>query len=295
MKDLYLRKTIKIMKGQLTLETIIMLVVLLVLAGVMITLILTTFKPPKSPEERLSRTQFLQKCESLCREKNFGEYCRTYWKGHDWDENGKGNEVIKVGDEGWLTCEDRVYCFLVSPCEDIGYRSYRIEGCAEYLFHFENDRWRDPEKAKEKVLEEVSFSSDCSYPKFLGEVTRQKDIDWYGKYFKKRVNELASQSAGTTGTTPTTGLSFQDCKIDTSAKKVECSSNCQDADLLVITGKNKKGEDINIQGSPTISQGKISLTDSKLADVDCSQEINVVLVCKNPDDSKTASGSCTTS
>jgi hypothetical protein len=303
MKDLYLRKTIKMMKGQLTLETIIMLVVLLVLAGVMITLILTTLKPPTGFKKPLSKQQFLQECQNFCQEKKFAEYCSYYWNGNDWNEDNSPSEVIKVsdGNNDWLACEDRIYCFLVTTCDDLGYGGYKIEACVDHIYNSNLMKFMgDTQKTKDATLATYSFSPLCSESKLHAMVistsatTKKPEIDWYQDIIKKRIDELSGQGGTQTGGT-TGGLSFQDCKINTNTKKIECSSNCQNAELLVITGKNKKGEDITIQGSPTISQGKISLTDSKLADVDCSQEINVVLVCKNPDDSKTASGSCTTS
>jgi hypothetical protein len=61
---------------------------------------------------------------------------------------------------------------------------------------------------------------------------------------------------------------------------------------LVVTGKDMSGNGLTISGSPSITQGKVNLTDSKLGNINCTQDINVVLVFDNPDETGMATGNC---
>jgi hypothetical protein len=275
------------MEGQLTLETIIMLVVLLVLAGVMITLILTTLKPPASPEKVLSKQEFLSMCENYCNdpEKNV-EYCRTYWNGRDWNGNNIPSELIQVGSYNWYACEDRIYCFLIKPCDRLGTGIELLEKCRDLLCGTYIDKYVSADAATNKLKQDISFSTRCSFSNVPDEE------NWYARVFQQGC--VGGGVAG--GTAPAGGVSLQDCKIDTNAKKVECSTNCESANLLIVTGKDKSGNDLVIQGSPSPpAQGKVSLTDSKLGDIDCNEKIYVTLVCENPDGTGWSDGHCLTS
>jgi len=169
------------MKSQLTLETIIMLVVLLVLAGVMITLILTTLKPPTSQEKAISKKEFESLCENYCNDpEKTAEYCRTYWNGNDWNGNKAPNEIIKVGEYNWYTCEDRVYCFLYKPCDRIGTGLALIKRCKEILCGIYLDKYDGDERiATQRLLQDISFSLKCS----ISSVPSEEN--WYDKVFKE--------------------------------------------------------------------------------------------------------------
>jgi hypothetical protein len=170
-------------KAQATLETIIMLVVLLVLAGVMISLILTTLKPPSAPERVISKQEFLSKCENYCNDPNrIAEYCRLYWNGNDWNENKIPNEIIQVGPYNWYTCEDRIYCFLVSPCERLGSGLDLMRKCRDILCGLYMEKYEDEDKATEKLLQDISFSRKCTIVE--SEKVPEED-DWYTKVFKE--------------------------------------------------------------------------------------------------------------
>jgi hypothetical protein len=151
------------MKAQLTLETIIMLVVLLVLAGVMITLILTTLKPPTQPKQAISKQEFLSMCEEYCNdpEKTL-KYCSTYWDGNDWNGNRVPNELIKFDETKLYGCEDRVYCFLVKPCDRLGTGINLIRRCKEIICGTYLDLYEDPNIATQHLKNDVSFSNKCS-------------------------------------------------------------------------------------------------------------------------------------
>jgi Na+-transporting NADH:ubiquinone oxidoreductase subunit NqrC len=194
------------MKGQLTLETIIMLVVLLVLAGVMITLILTTLKPPQFSKKSISKQQFIQECQSLCEAKNYGKYCSYYWDGEDWDGDNSPSEVIKVNDgtNDWLACEDRVYCFLVTTCDDLGYGRYKIEACVDHLYSANLQKFGDEKRAKEATSKLFSFSLKCSYSKFQSTVKSASsvspEVDWYGEIVFAKIGTFPEESISTTTT-----------------------------------------------------------------------------------------------
>jgi hypothetical protein len=188
------------MKAQLTLETIIMLVVLLVLAGVMITLILTTLKPPASPQKVLSKQEFLSQCESYCNDPEKAvEYCRLYWNGKDWNGNNEPNERIQVGTYKWYTCEDRVYCFLVKPCERLGTGLDLIRRCKNIICGTYLDKYGSAEIATAKLLEDIGFSNKCD----LSGIPREED--WYSKVFREGcLGVTGGPGAGGRGTTTTT-------------------------------------------------------------------------------------------
>jgi hypothetical protein len=119
-------------KGQMSLEMVIGLVILLVVAGVVISLLLQQFSDPGPDiENPMEIREFLAECERLCEDKDI-EYCNYYYEGNDWDNNGIGNELIKIGDQKWDVCEDRVYCFFVQPCKK-RFGDQPIKGCAQAL------------------------------------------------------------------------------------------------------------------------------------------------------------------
>jgi hypothetical protein len=175
-------------KAQISLEMIIMLVVLLVLAGVVITLILHFLRPGAitPPEQALAKRDFLAACERFCKDKESVDYCRYYWNGKDWNENKINSEVIKVGKYEWYACEDRIYCFLIYPCEDrFGSGLETMKKCKQLLCQIYTEKYGgDIAKASEVLLKEViTFSPQCSYEKFND--TTPPDENWYDLVFAK--------------------------------------------------------------------------------------------------------------
>jgi hypothetical protein len=186
------------MKSQVTLETIIMLVVLLVLAGVMITLILTTLKPPASPEKVLSKQEFLSQCENYCNDPGkVVEYCRLYWNGNDWNGNKVSYELIQVGAYNWYTCEDRIYCFLVQPCDRLGSGLDLIKRCKDILCGIYLDKYGDANLATQHLLQDIGFSNKCTLS------TLSPEENWYDKIFKGGCQAVVTPP---TPPTPTTTL-----------------------------------------------------------------------------------------
>jgi len=175
-------------KGQLSLEMIIMLVVLLVLAGVIIMLILTFLKPEtfKKGQEEIQKLEFEQKCKALCEAKDL-KFCTTYWDGRDWNFNKQSNEVVRVREgPSFYSCEDRIYCFLVYDCKNwLGSGINQIKRCKEllcksYLEMSDNDiNWATEKLSKD--IGENSFSTECSYETFRNTVEELNEIDWVEK------------------------------------------------------------------------------------------------------------------
>jgi hypothetical protein len=187
------------MKSQVTLETIIMLVVLLVLAGVMITLILTTLKPPASPEKVLSKQEFLSQCENYCNDpEKVAEYCRLYWNGNDWNGNKVPYEITNVGTYNWYACEDRVYCFLVRPCDKLGSGLDLLKRCKDILCGIYMDKYGDANLATTHLLQDISFSNKCS----LSSVPPEEN--WYDKIFREGCEAVAPTPGPTPTPAPTT-------------------------------------------------------------------------------------------
>jgi len=157
-----------------------MLVVLLVLAGVMITLILTTLKPPTSPEKVISKQEFLSQCENYCNDpEKVAEYCRIYWNGNDWNGNKVPYELVQVGAYNWYTCEDRVYCFLVKPCDNLGTGLDLIKRCKDILCGIYLDKYGDEKLATQHFLKDISFSTKCSIS------SAPSEENWFDKILKE--------------------------------------------------------------------------------------------------------------
>jgi len=193
LKAFKLSKLILIMlKAQLTLETVIMLVVLLVLAGVMISLILTTLKPPTSPEKILSKQEFLVQCETYCNDpERVAEYCRLYWGGNDWNGNKVPYEIVQVGAYQWYACEDRIYCFLAKPCDRLGTGLELLKKCRDVLCGIYLDKYEDIELATEALKRDINFSKRCDF------ASVPSDENWYERIFE------SCETVGYPGETPT--------------------------------------------------------------------------------------------
>jgi len=171
-------------KGQMSLEMIIGLVILLVVAGVIIMMLLHYLNPKNVPntQEEMAVRDFKQRCEIYCKDGTLN-YCRYYFEGNDWDNDGITNELVSVGDiVKWQACEDRIYCFLVVPCQRYGENP--IEGCAKQLCNAYKIKYKNNlTLATEGVLEEIIPTTDpvCSHS--LKSIKPQDN--WMYSYFNK--------------------------------------------------------------------------------------------------------------
>ncbi len=170
-------------KGQASLEMVVGLIILLVVAGVVISLVIYYINPQKmpSPGEQLSIRTFLTNCETYCHDMSTNKFCTYYYPGNDWDKNGLKYEIVKVGKYEWPTCEDRVYCFLVYPCDDrFGSGLSAIEKCRQVLCQTYLEKYGgNATLANQSLFDNINFSPKCN----LDEVD---DADnWYKNVFTK--------------------------------------------------------------------------------------------------------------
>lgn len=178
-------------KGQLSLEMVVGLIILLVVAGVVISLVLGFIKPETflKSTRRAKIEEFKSFCKGLC-QSDVLEYCRSYYgmnEGeNDWNGNNKKYELIKVGPYQWYTCEDRVYCFLIEPCELLGENP--IRGCKELLCQSFLEKYEgNVEWANEALLETIQFSTKCNLDRIPADEKERED--WYTRYFKSGCGE----------------------------------------------------------------------------------------------------------
>jgi len=172
--------------AHMSLEVVIGFVILLVVSAVVIGLIFTNINsnPLPTKDTELSQMSFKNKCKTLCADTNSIEYCRYYFRGNknkvfDWDGNGIERESISIGNIiTWEACEDRIYCFLVVPCERFG--SNPIKGCADALCNAYLQKYEgDVLEANEAVFDKIKKGS-CSLP------ANKKD-NWFLEYFPEDV------------------------------------------------------------------------------------------------------------
>jgi len=182
---------------------IVGLIILLVVAAVVISLILyfmrkETIEPLRKGMEK---TKFKQQCEMYCNDVSSLEYCRYYWNGNDWNQNGIKGELIKVEESPykWMTCEDRVYCFLYTYCDRFGRGINAMEKCRELLCQTYLEKYNgDVDAATQALLDDISFSTSCS---MVNNPNVPSIENWYERVF-------AQGCAGTGGVTPSPQLSF---------------------------------------------------------------------------------------
>ena len=151
------------MRGQASLETVVGLIILLVVAGVVISLVIYYINPEKMPEtgKQLEKTAFLTECESYCKDLTSIEYCRYYFEG-DWDKDGLIHQVIQVGKYEWSTCEDRVYCFLAKECEErFGSGLAVMEKCKSMLCQAYMEKYGNSTLATEALRDDIDVSRVC--------------------------------------------------------------------------------------------------------------------------------------
>ncbi|MCK4729958.1 MAG: hypothetical protein KAT28_01425 [Candidatus Aenigmarchaeota archaeon] len=168
--------------ANMSLETIVGFIILLVVAGVIISMILTRISPDSLPYKEIEMQQmdFKNKCDALCTATSSLDYCRSYFEGGadgtDWDGNGGKNELISIGDYvTWDVCEERIYCFSMVSC-DRRFGSSPAKGCASALCQAYLDKYKgNVIKANEAVLDKVK-PGNCQLPSDI-------EDNWFAKYF----------------------------------------------------------------------------------------------------------------
>ncbi|NPA38661.1 MAG: hypothetical protein GXN99_02590 [Candidatus Nanohaloarchaeota archaeon] len=157
-------------KGDKSLEMVIGLMILLVVAGVVIKMFITYVNPSRlqssDPTNNLEFQNFIQSCENLCQKAKAGgtlDYCYTYFPKNDINNNGIPNEVIEVGEARWKACEDRVYCFLVSKCQLPDNTYLTARECVKRLYNSYISYGLPSDKAKTKIKNAL-IPGSCELP-----------------------------------------------------------------------------------------------------------------------------------
>ncbi|MFB6075643.1 MAG: hypothetical protein ABEK17_00725 [Candidatus Aenigmatarchaeota archaeon] len=229
-------KSILSKRGQMSLEMIIGLVILLVVAAVVINIFITKVNVDNlqgPPEQKLAKDEFKNNCESLCKKyQNEGtlEYCRTFYQGNDWDLEKKDDiiNVVKVGEKNWDVCEDRVYCFHAVPC-NWGTGELTMSDCKALFCQAYSEKYNGNLTMATKALkDDIRMSDDLVCKQKLDQIPAMDN--WYKSRFANG-NFCGSGGGIPQSTTTTTGggnsgptLSCQ----KTSSSSIKCSwSNCE--------------------------------------------------------------------
>ena len=158
-------------KGQMSLEMIIGLIILLVVAAVVIKIFMDKMSGDAlSPPETLELEAFRQHCDALCTryvDTNFAgaealAYCEKYFE-IDLNKNGKiPGEAAKL--EGYGLCEDRVYCFNIKQCNWGSSSRSRLtpEKCKDVMCDVYTDRYSSNDTAAQYIQNVIGFGS-CDY------------------------------------------------------------------------------------------------------------------------------------
>lgn len=175
------------MKGDKSLEMIIGLIVLLVVAAVVINMFLGTFDPEGierlNPKCETDQTSFKTKCEKLCNQFQTNrnpltaqEFCETHTK-LDLDcDNSLGKSTAKVGYK-LEVCEEAVYCFMVQECEwangELGWNDCVETSCEVYT-----ELYGDIATANAAVLDKIDTgeSIKCRLP-------AEEQLNWFQRFY----------------------------------------------------------------------------------------------------------------
>jgi len=179
--------------ANMSLETIIGFIILLVVAGVIISMILTRINSDSLPykEIEMQQMEFKNKCDALCTESSSLDYCRYYFEGGkdgtDWDGNGGKNELISIGEYvTWDVCEERIYCFSMVPC-DRRFGSSPAKGCASALCQAYLDKYKgNVTKANAAVHDKIKPGA-CRLPANI-------EDNWFEQYFPADVCGIYSSA-----------------------------------------------------------------------------------------------------
>ncbi|MEM7826880.1 MAG: hypothetical protein QXQ40_01505 [Candidatus Aenigmatarchaeota archaeon] len=179
-----------IKKGQMSLEIIIGLLILLVVAAVVISMFLSRFKKFPTTEEFLKEqefTTFKNKCKQYCSEfmstgdlSVGAQYCihRLFRAGSDKFGNKGMIDIITIADgfpltEGRPVCEDAIFCFHIEDCSEYG-EPIRWDNCRQILCRYFYKTYNDEAIASQKVLDVIPDAGGCHI---------EPEENWWQLYF----------------------------------------------------------------------------------------------------------------
>ena len=199
-------KNRKMLKAQMSLEMIIGLLILVIVAAVVIRTFLssiTGIEDLKTFKETADYRAFQQKCLSFCREYsssgNLGiavAFCTTRLF-----PEGTRNKIGKPGDvdiipsdttrnadvfllRPWRVCEDAIFCFHLFDCSE--YATITMEDCRKILCEYYSERYKDPltgminyNELDSKVISVLKGKARNVY----GSCNLNRSKNWFTQYF----------------------------------------------------------------------------------------------------------------
>jgi len=156
------------MKAQMSLEMIIGLLILLVVAAVVISLFMDRIKQITQINDWQSDMEykkFKATCESYCKDTSEGslpKFCSEKLKKKDLDGDGKV-DTLKSDTSVLSMCEDAIYCFHVASCEKDG-DVIGAKECKGILCRAWSEVYGDVSKTSAKVMELVPGYGTCELP-----------------------------------------------------------------------------------------------------------------------------------
>jgi uncharacterized protein (UPF0333 family) len=230
-------------KGQMSLEMIIGLLILLVVAAVVINMFLGNIKSiggVKKWTDNLKYKEFVSICQGLCNDylsnpSNKGtiaKYCYQQLGKEDLNANGVYDK-IEADILPFAICEDAVYCFHVFTCEKDKVK-FDMAQCRQLLCNLYNEIYKDWNKADQKVFSLIPNGGTCD---MTGE-----DYNWWKINFGPspciNPGSTATAPTATTTTAAPSGFSFSCSKSGTSnvvCTWIGCPSK---GEVLVSVGSN---------------------------------------------------------
>ena len=270
------------MKAQMSLEMIIGLLILLVVAAVVIRIFLQNVGTIGTIDDLRKANQykeFKQQCEALCNEYEASgtraaaaKYCSTKFRGATNLKQDLLNKPIESDTKvGLKVCPDAIYCFHAQECQTdeglIDWSDCRAVLCQAYV-----DTYGDYGKASQKVSELIPSSGSCTLP---------QNENWYTLFGFGPNPPCGGIVTGTTTTTATTASVTCSKTTDTS---VTCSWTCPNdnpSGTIAISGTNQAASFTSRTGSQVFS----GLTPGT--------KYNIGLVCDIPEAKLVASYSIT--
>ncbi len=251
-------------KGQMSLEMIIGLLILLVVAVVVIRIFLQSMSGAEDlgVKNELAYKNFKSNCESLCSNykasgtrATLAKYCYTDLGNIDLNENGIIDKL--TADTKILPiCEDGIYCFHVTECEtDYGVIDW--DDCRKVVCESYEDIYSDEATIDRKVSELFELGSCDGI---------SNDENWVKLYF--------DAGNGRPCTSPPDSpciISIDSCEIDTTNSPItfDCtgsisdqpSLHCNARDFAMIVADSDDSSTANIAGaSPDAGTGSVTFT-----------------------------------
>jgi hypothetical protein len=182
-------------KGQKSLEMIIGLVILLVVAGVVISTFLNQFQdtPGSQYEDTLQQEEISRTCQSKCsayKNTDAGvrsqtaaiDYCTSTF---NYDSDGDGTLTETAGRLYNSYCEDGVKCFNVHTCE-VGQETLNAERCKEVMQNYYNSSEVGLNMSETNGRIAEWYQPNGEGDKTIGTCGLQEmeEVTWYSQHFQ---------------------------------------------------------------------------------------------------------------